>query len=321
MPKVFITRLIPEAGPKMLREKGFEVEVSEIDGVMPREELLKRVKGADAILSLLTDKMDGELFDAAGPQLKIAANYAVGYDNIDLAAAAERKIITTNTPNVLTESVAEMTVALIFGIAKRMAEADNFMRTGQYKGWAPMLLMGQDVIGKTVGLVGLGRIGVSVAKMMSRGFDCPVLYYDVVRNEAAEKEFGLKFVSLEELLKSSDFVSLHTPLTPQTKHLIGEAQLKMMKSSAYLVNTARGPVIDENALVEALKNNVIRGAALDVYEGEPKMAPGLAELKNTILLPHIASATEATRDHMSELAAQNIIAVLEGKEALTPIKK
>ena len=320
MPKVFITRQIPEAGPKILREKGFEVEISEIDGVMPREMLLQRVKGADAILSLLTDKMNGELFDAAGPQLKIVANFAVGYDNIDLVAAAARKIITTNTPNVLTESVAEMTIALIFGIAKRMAEADNFMRTGQYQGWGPMLLLGQDVIGKTVGLVGLGHIGVSVAKRMNRGFDCPILYYDVVRNEAAEKELGLKFVSLEELLKESDFVSLHTPLTPQTKHLIGEAELKMMKKSTYLINTSRGPVIDEKALVEALKNSVIRGAALDVYEEEPKMAPGLVDLKNTILLPHIASATETTRDHMSELAAQNIAAVLEGKEALTPIK-
>ncbi|MBU2219626.1 D-glycerate dehydrogenase [Patescibacteria group bacterium] len=320
MPKVFVTRQIPEAGIKILREKGFEVEVSEVDGVLPREQLLDKVKGADAILSLLTDKMDAELMDAAGPQLKVIANYAVGYDNINLADAASRKIIITNTPDVLTESVAELAIALIFAISRRVVEADQFMRDGKYHGWGPMMFLGNDLVGKTLGLVGLGRIGGAVAKRMAEGFGTKILYYDAKRNEELEKKYNLQFVDLDILLKESDFISIHVPMMPETRHLINAEKLKMMKKTAYLINTARGPIVDEAALVEALKAGEIKGAALDVYEEEPKMAEGLAQLPNTVLLPHIASATEETRSAMSELAAKNIIAVLEGEPAITPVK-
>ena len=320
MPKVFVTRLIPEAGIKMLREKGLEVEVSDVDGILPREVLLAKVKGADAILSLLTDKVDGELMDACGPQLKIIANYAVGYDNINLADAAARNVIITNTPDVLTESVAEHAIALIFALAHRIVESDQYMRDGQYTGWAPLLFLGNDLVGKTLGLVGLGRIGASVARRLHDGFNMKILYYDAQRNEELEKKYNLQFVDLPTLLKESDFVSVHVPLLPTTKHLIGAEELNIMKKTAYLINTARGPIIDENALVAALRDGIIRGAALDVYEQEPKMAAGLAQLPNTILTPHTASATEETRAAMSELSAKNIIEVLEGRPALTKVK-
>ena len=318
--KIFVTRKIPEIGINFLKERGFEVEVSEIDGVIPREVLLEKVRGADAILSLLTDKMNAELFDAAGSQLKIVANYAVGYDNIDLKAAAERGIIVTNTPEVLTESVAEHTIALMFAIARRIVESDQFMRDGRFAAWAPMLFLGNDLNGKTLGLVGLGRIGAAVAKRMHDGFEMKIIYYDVKRNEELEKKYNLNYVDLETLLGESDFVSIHVPLLETTRHLINKERLALMKPTAYLINTSRGPVVDEKALVEALKNGIIKGAALDVYENEPKMAPGLAELPNTVLTPHTASATIETRDAMSELAAKNIIEVLEGRKPLTQVK-
>lgn len=318
--KIFVTRKIPEAGIKMLRDKNYEVEVSDFDGVLPREKLLEKVKGADAILSLLTDKINAEVFEAAGPQLKIVANYAVGYDNLDLEAAKKRGVAMTNTPEVLTESVAEQTIALMFAISRRIVESDQFMRDGKYIGWAPMLFLGNDLVGKTLGLVGLGRIGAAVAKRMHDGFEMKIIYYDVKRNEDLEKQYHLEYKDLESLLKESDFVSVHVPLIPATKHLIGEAQLKMMKKTAYLINTSRGPVIDEGALVEALKNGEIKGAGLDVYENEPKMAEGLAELPNTVLTPHTASATEETRNAMSKLAAENIIVALEGKTPPSLIK-
>ena len=320
MSKVFVTRKIPESGIELLRKAGLEVEISDFDGVLPREQLLQKVKGADAILSLLTDKMDAELMDAAGPQLKIIANYAVGYDNINLADAAARKIIITNTPDVLTESVAEHAIALIFGLAHRIVESDQYMRDGKYTGWAPMLFLGNDLIGKTLGLVGLGRIGTAVARRLHDGFEMKILYYDAKRNEELEKKYNLQFVDLDTLLKESDFVSIHVPMTPETKHLINADKLNLMKKTAYLINTSRGPIVDENALVAALKTGVIRGAALDVYEQEPKMAEGLAQLPNTVLTPHTASATEETRSVMSELAAKNIIAVLSGEPAITPVK-
>jgi glyoxylate reductase len=318
--KIFVTRAIPENGINLLKEQGYEVMVSPHDRVLTREELFESVRGADAILSLLTDKMNDEVFDAAGPQLKIVANYAVGYDNIDVKAAAAKNIIVTNTPGVLTESVAEQAIALIFSIARRVVESDQYMRDGKYVGWAPLLFLGNDLVGKTLGLVGLGRIGAAVAKRMQDGFEMKIIYYDVKRSEEFEKQYNLRYVDLEALLKESDFVSIHVPMMPETKHLIGATQLKMMKKTAYLINTSRGPVVDEKALVEALKSGEIKGAALDVYEEEPKMAPGLAELPNTVLTPHTASATEETRGAMSELAAKNIIAVLEGREPISPVK-
>ena len=311
--KKFVTRQIPEAGIKLLKEKGYEVSVYQGDEMIPRAELLESVKGCDAILPLLTDKMDAEVFEAAGPQLKVVANYAVGFDNINLEDAKKHNVFATNTPDVLTETVAEHAFGLILSIAQRITEGDRFTRAGKYKGWAPLLMLGNDVSHKTLGVLGLGRIGSRVAHHGARGFDMRVIYYDVKRNEAFEKEYGAEFVAdPEELLKKADFISVHVPLLPTTKHLINAERLKMMKPTAYLVNTSRGPVIDEVALADALKNKVIRGAGLDVFENEPQLAPGLAELENVILTPHAASATEETRAKMSEVAALNIIDALEG---------
>jgi len=311
--KVFITRQIPEAGIKLLQDKGYEVSVYQGDEMIPRAELLESVKGCDAILPLLTDKMDAEVFEAAGPQLKVVANYAVGFDNINLEDAKKHNVFTTNTPDVLTETVAEHAFGLILSIAQRITEGDRFTRAGKYHGWKPMLMLGNDVSHKTLGVLGLGRIGSRVAYHGAKGFDMNVIYYDVKRNEAFEKEYGAEFVAdPEELLKRADFISVHVPLLPTTKHLINAERLKMMKPTAYLVNTSRGPVIDEAALVDALKNKVIRGAGLDVFENEPRLTPGLANLENIILTPHAASATEETRAKMSEVAALNIIDALEG---------
>jgi glyoxylate reductase len=221
MPKVFITRTIPEAGINLLKEKRYEVEVSDFDGVLPREQLLEKVKGADAVLALLTDKINAEFFDAAGPQLRIVANFAVGYDNIDIEEAKKRGIITTNTPDVLTESVAEHAIALMFAISRRIVEADKFMRGGKYIGWAPMLFLGNDLRNKTLGLIGLGRIGARVAEIAKNGLGMKVLYFDVKRNEELEKNHGLEYSDLETVLKQSDFISIHVPLLDSTRHLLG----------------------------------------------------------------------------------------------------
>lgn len=311
--KIFITRKIPEIGIKILQEKGYNVVVSSFDGVLPREELIQSVRGVDAILPLLTDKIDGEVMDAAGPQLKIIANYAVGYDNINLEDAKKRKIFVSNTPDVLTDSVAEHTFALMISISRRVVEGDKFMRAGRYKGWEPLLLLGTDMMRKTLGVIGLGRIGSRVAHIGSRGFEMKIMYYDVKRNEEFEKQYNAVFASIDEILKQADFITLHVPLLPTTKHLINEEKLNIMKPTAYLVNTSRGPVIDENALAAALKEGKIKGAALDVFENEPETAPGLSELDNVVITPHIASGTKETRDDMAKTAAANIIEALEGR--------
>ncbi len=314
MMKIYVTRKIPESGINKLKEKGYEIDVNPEDKVLSKEELLGALKQKpyDAVLCLLTDKIDGEVF-AAAPNAKIFANYAVGFNNIDLDAAKERGMMISNTPGVLTETVAEYAFSLMLSIAHRVVEGDKFTRAGKYKGWAPMLLLGTDLSNKTLGVVGLGRIGSRVAYHAVKGFGMKALYYDIKRNEEFEKEYGAEFrESVDDVLKEADFVSVHVPLLESTVHLINKERLGMMKPSAYLINTSRGPVVDEKALVEALKNKVIKGAALDVYENEPELAPGLAELDNVILTPHIASATEETRSKMSDLAAENIIAALEG---------
>jgi len=311
--KIFVTRKIPTAGIKLLKQKKYRVKISPYDRVLKKEEIIKMGKGSDALLCLLTDKIDDNVMEGLGSQLKIISNYAVGFDNIDLKAAKERNIMVTNTPEVLTETVVEHTIALLFAIARRIVEADKFTRAGKYKGWEPLLFLGSNVVGKTLGIVGFGRIGGEITKRMSQGFGLKIIYYDVFRNKKAEKELGIKYVQFKNLLKTADFVSLHVPLLPQTRHLIGPKELKTMKRTAYLINTSRGPVVDEKALVKALKNNWIRGAALDVFEFEPKLAFGLTKLNNIVLTPHIASATEETRSKMAELAAKNIIAVLSGK--------
>lgn len=321
--KIFITRKIPKAGINKLKEKGYEIKISPFDGVLTKEKLIEAIKDKkfDAILSLLTDKIDKEIIDAAGKQLKIIANYAVGFDNIDVKYAKEKEILITNTPDVLTNTVAEHTFALMLAISHRIAEADKFVRQGKYQGWAPELLLGSDLREKIIGIVGLGRIGARVAYQAVRGFDAKIIYHDVKRNEEFEKEFSATYKEkLEDLLKEADYITLHVPLLPSTHHLINEEKLKLMKSSAYLINTSRGPIIDEKALVRALEKGVIKGAALDVFENEPDLTPGLAELNNIILTPHIASGTEETRSKMSELAAENIIAALEGNPPLNLVK-
>jgi len=319
MPKIFITRQIPEKGINILKEKGWEVTVGP-EGEISREELLEKVNGVEAILSVLTEKIDKEVMEAAGKQLKIIANYAVGYNNIDVAEAKERDIIVTNTPGVLTDAVAEHTVALLFAIAERIVEADRYTRAGKFKVWGPKLLLGADIKERILGIIGLGRIGSAVAQRMRDGFGVKVIYFDVLRNEELEKKHNIEYRELDDLLKEADFVSLHTALTDETRHLINTERLKTMKPTAYLINTSRGPVIDEKALLEVLKNKTIAGAALDVFENEPELTLGLADLENIVLTPHIASATKETRDKMAEMAANNIIAVLEGHTPLNLVE-
>ncbi len=314
--KVFITRQIPDGGIKLLEEKGYNIMISSYDRVLSKAELIDFLQKDryDAVLCLLTDKIDAEVFDAAGKQCKIFANYAVGFDNVDVKAAQERGIMVTNTPGVLTASVAEHTFALLLALAHRIPESDRFTRAGKYKGWEPMLLLGTDVSKKTLGIVGLGRIGTTVAHHAVKGLEMRVLYYDLKRNEEFEKEFGAVFrENVDDIFKEADFVSIHVPLMPTTKHLVDTRRFALMKKTACLINTSRGPIVDEKALVDALQKNIIRGAALDVYENEPELASGLAELENVILTPHTASATEETRQAMSELAAKNIIEALGGR--------
>lgn len=319
--KVFVTRKIPEKGLKLLEGK-VDLEVWEEDRVIPRDTLLKKVKGIDALLPLLTDKIDGEVMDAAGPQLKVIANYAVGYDNIDVEAATERKIYVANTPGVLTEAVAEHTFTLLLSTARRIPESDRFTRAGKYKGWEPMLLLGSAIEGKTLGIVGLGRIGSRVAEMAVKGMKMKVVYHDPKQHPEFEKELGAVYKKeLDDLLKESDFVSIHVPLLPSTKHLINAKNLSLMKKTAYLINTSRGPVVDEKALVEVLKEEKIAGAALDVFEEEPQLAPGLTELESVVLTPHTASATIETRGAMSTLAAQAVLEVLAGKAPKNLVNK
>ena len=322
MAKIYVTRKIPNTGPVLLEKEGHEVVVSEKDGVLTREEFLAALQenNPDAVLCLLTDAIDAEVFDAA-PNAKIFANYAVGYNNINLEDAQSKGVTVTNTPGVLTDTVAEYAMTLICAISKRVVEADSFTRAGKYEGWGPMMFLGTDLKGKILGVLGAGRIGTRVAEIAHKGFGMNVVYYDIKQNEFVEKEADATFYETpEEVLKEADVISVHVPLLDSTRHLINKERLEMMKSSAYLVNTSRGPVIDEAALVDALRNKTIRGAALDVYENEPALADGLQELDNVIITPHIASATEETRGKMSEIAAQNIIAFLKGEEPPNVVK-
>ena len=324
MKNIFLAREIPDAGLHLLRDAGYSVDVFERDEIIPRGELLQRVRGVDALLSLLTDTIDEEVFDAAGPSLKVIANYAVGFDNIDLSAAQKRGIIVTNTPAPeVSETVAEHAFALIMALAHRLVEQDVYARAERYKGWSPTLLLGVDVHDKTLGIVGLGRIGTAIAERAVKGFKMRCVYTDVHRQPAFEQAFGATFLSFENVLMQSDFITLHVPLNASTRHLISTAEFSLMKKSAFLINTARGPIIDEKALLRALRTGRIAGAALDVFECEPaidcdltdKLA--LKQFSNVILTPHTASATIEARQAMSRLAAENIIAVLSGKPAVS----
>jgi len=307
--KIFVTRKIPEPGLAVLK-KEFTLEVNPEDRVLSKEEIIKGIKGKDGLLCLLTDPIDKEVIDAE-PGLKMIASYAVGYDNIDIAAATKRRIPVSNTPGVLTETTAELAWALLFTVARRIVEGDTFTREGKFTGWAPMLLLGQDVSHKTLGVIGTGRIGTAFA-LKSQGFHMNVLYSDEQRNEHLEQQLGATKVSLQKLLKESDFISIHVPLTKGTFHLIDEKELRMMKKTAILINTARGPIINEKALVKALSEQWIFGAGLDVYEKEPALSPEFKQLKNVILQPHTGSGTIETRTKMALMAAENLRIGLQG---------
>lgn len=319
-PHVVVTRPIEEAGLKMLREH-YRVTVHN-DSLMSNNQLKKFVQGADAIVSLLTEKITDEVLTAAGPGLKIVAQYAVGFDNVDLGAAKMRGIPVTNTPGFFSgPAVAEHVINLMFAVSRHTVPADAFMRTGKYKQWDPNLFLGQQLSGKTVGIVGGGQIGSIFATMCHNGLGMEVLYTDLVQNERLEKELGAKKVTLEKLLVKADVVSLHVPLLPSTKHMISKEQFHIMKPNAILINTSRGPVVDENALTEALKKKTLYGAGLDVFEFEPNLAKGLGKLDNVVVTPHIGSATQDARIAMSECVARNVIACLSGKTPENVINK
>lgn len=318
-PNILVTRRIPDEGIKLLEEK-FELDLNEEDRVLTKEELMERLKDKEAMLCLLTDTIDKEVIEAC-PKLKVISNYAVGFNNIDVEAATEKGIPVTNTPEVLTETTADLAFTLLTAISRRLVEADKYARQGKFKGWAPMMFLGQDVHKKTLGIIGLGRIGKATAKRANKGFDMKIIYTDIQRDEEFEKEYNATFLTKEELLKQSDFVSLHIPLTEETKHLIAEKELEMMKETAYLINTARGPVVKEEALVKALKEGKIAGAALDVFEEEPKIHEGLLNLDNVIILPHIGSASKETRVKMAEMSAINLINIFEGKKPLSIVNE
>jgi glyoxylate reductase len=313
-----VTNRLPEPALAALREAG-ELRLDERAEPIPRADLLELVAGADAALTLLHDRVDEELLEAAGPRLRCVANVAVGYDNVDVAAAARRGIVVTNTPGVLDDATADLTLALILAATRRVAEGDRLVRAGRPWAWGMSFMLGSGLRGKLLGIVGLGGIGRRVAER-ARAFGMEIAY--VSRNPApaeAVAALGAERLPLDRLLARADVVSLHCPLTPETHHLIGEAQLASMKESAVLVNAARGPVVDERALARALAAGEIAAAGLDVYEREPRVEPALLALENVVLSPHLGSATVETRAAMAELAARNAISVLRGAGPLTPV--
>jgi len=310
-PKVFVTRAIPEKGLELIRDF-CDVDLWQAELPPNRAELLQHVRGVDGLLSLLTDKIDSEVMDEAGRGLKVISNLAVGFDNIDVQAATARKVPVGNTPNVLTNATADFAFALMMAVARRIPEAERYIHDGKWKTWGPMTLLGVDLHGATLGLVGFGRIGRAMARRAT-GFDMRVLYYDPNEQESDAATKAIK-VDFETLLRESDFISLHTPLTPATRHLIGSSAFSKMKPNAVLVNTARGPIVDMEALYRALNENRIFGAGLDVTDPEPlPLDSPLLTLDNIVIVPHIASASKVTREKMSWMAAQNLIAGLKGE--------
>jgi len=318
-PNVFVARVIPDAGLSVIRD-ACEMDLWEHELPPPRNELLRRVAGCDGVLTLLTDRVDDEFLDAAGKKLRVVSNYAVGFDNVDVAACARRGIPVGNTPGVLTDTTADLAWALLMAAARRLPEGDRFVRDGNWKTWGPMLLLGPDVHGATIGIVGFGRIGQAVARR-AQGFGMEILYHDVQELPAeVTRPFGATFLPLEELLARSDFVSLHVNLSPVTRHLINAETLSWMKPTAVLVNTSRGPVVDQRALADALRNGVIWAAGLDVTDPEPiPMDDPLVGLDNCLIVPHIASASRATRDKMAQMAAANLLAGVRGEPLPTQV--
>ncbi|HEX4490842.1 MAG TPA: D-glycerate dehydrogenase [Acidimicrobiia bacterium] len=318
MSAVYVSRPLPAPGPDALRVAGLDVEQNTEDRPPTRAELIAGLRGKQALLCLLTEKVDAELLDAA-PDLRIVANLAVGYDNVDVAAAAARGVVVTNTPDVLTEATAELTWALILAAARRVVEGDTLVRRGEWKGWSPTQLLGTTLVGKTLGIFGMGKIGAAVARRAG-GFGMHVVYTNRTRNVALEGELGARPVTFDELLAQSDVLSLHAPATAETRHAFDAAALSRLRPGVVFVNTARGPLVDEAALVGALREGRIAAAGLDVFEREPALAPGLTELGNVVVLPHIGSATHEARGAMVELCCRNILAVLAGEPPITPVR-
>lgn len=310
--EVFVTRKIPEIGLNKVKEN-FKTDINPHSRRLKKEEIIERVKGKDALLCLLTDEIDEEIIEA-GEDLKVISNYAVGYDNIDVEAATERGIAVTNTPGVLTDATAEMAWSLIFAVTRNIVKGDKYVREDKFEGWDPTLMIGHEVHNKTLGVIGMGNIGSCVARKAD-AFDMDVLYYNRSRKKDIEEEIGAKYVDKDSLLSKSDIVTIHVPLTDETEEMISWEELDIMKESSYLINTARGEVVNEEALIEALRSNKISGAGIDVYSDEPYGAnPNYYDLDNVVLTPHLGSASHRARDGMSEMAADNLIAVLEGKE-------
>jgi glyoxylate reductase len=319
MGRVVVTGRIPAEGVALLREAGHDVDAWEQATPISRDELLQRVAGADAIVSLLTEKVDAELLDAAGSQLQVVSNVAVGYNNIDVPACTARSVIATNTPGVLTEATADIAMSLILMTTRRLAEGERIIRSREPWQWGMFYLLGSSIQGRRLGIIGMGAIGAATARR-AKAFGMSIAYSNrnPISPELAE-ELGCERLSLDELLATSDIVSVHCPYSPATHHLISAEQLKMMKSSAYLINTARGPIVDEAALVRALELGHLAGAGLDVFEKEPEVHEGLLDRNDVVLIPHLGSATIETRTAMATLAAANTLAVLGGKVAPTPI--
>jgi len=317
-PRVLITRRVPPPALELLRNAGFLVAVFDQDDPPTRAALLERVPGAAALVTMLSERVDAELLAAAGPSLRIVANFAVGFDNIDVPACTARQVHVTNTPGVLTDATADLAWALILSVARRVVEGDRLVRAGLWTGWAPMQLLGLQLTGATLALIGGGRIGTAVG-LRSQGFGMRVVYVDDKPSPLLDERLGAQRVPLRYARAAADVLSIHVPLTPQTRHMIGAAEFAAMKPTAILINTARGPVVDEAALVEALRHKRIAAAGFDVYEHEPRLTPGLAELPNVVLLPHLGSAATATRQKMSQMVAQNVIAVLTNQPPPNPV--
>lgn len=317
---IYITRNIPEAGLKLLRDNNITFDMGKSKTPPTKKDIIKALKKKqyDGMISFLTDHLDSEIFESC-PTLKVCANFSVGYNNIDLNEAKKRNIEISNTPGTSSTAVAEHTVALMLALTTRIVEGDEYIRRGKFKGWDPNLFIGTDLKGKKIGLIGVGQIGTEVAKMLHFGFGSNVMYSDVCDCVELDKIENTERKTTEEILREADIVSLHVPLLPSTHHLINKKSLAIMKKSAFLINTSRGPVVDEKSLVEALKNNTIRGAALDVFEFEPKITKGLLKLQDVILTPHIASARQSARDMMSEIAAKNIISFFESGKVINSV--